>query len=209
MLIEILRNYRILLASKSLRRQQLLRDMGIDFEIVFKDFDESYPEGLTGVEIAGYVAEKKAMAFAGKLSDNEIVITADTIVWCGGRVLGNPVDANDAINMLQEISGKVHEVITGVSLLSSGINVTFTESTRVTFVEMSDAEIRYYVDKYAPYDKAGAYGIQEWIGLTACSHIDGSYFNVVGLPVQRLYEELKKIIIGDRHQYLKHNNITT
>jgi len=209
MLIEILRNYRILLASKSLRRQQLLRDMGIDFEIVFKDFDESYPEGLTGAEIAGYVAEKKAMVFAGKLSDNEIVITADTIVWCGGRVLGNPVDANDAINMLQEISGKVHEVITGVSLLSSGINVTFTESTRVTFVEMSDAEIRYYVDKYAPYDKAGAYGIQEWIGLTACSHIDGSYFNVVGLPVQRLYEELKKIIIGDRHQYLKHNNITT
>ncbi|OFY59221.1 MAG: septum formation protein Maf [Bacteroidetes bacterium GWF2_41_9] len=209
MLIEILRNYRILLASKSLRRQQLLRDMGIDFEIVFKDFDESYPEGLTGAEIAGYVAEKKAMVFAGKLSDNEIVITADTIVWCGGRVLGKPVDANDAINMLQEISGKVHEVITGVSLLSSGINVTFTESTRVTFVEMSDAEIRYYVDKYAPYDKAGAYGIQEWIGLTACSHIDGSYFNVVGLPVQRLYEELKKIIIGDRHQYLKHNNITT
>jgi len=209
MLIEILRNYRILLASKSLRRQQLLRDMGIDFEIVFKDFDESYPEGLTGVEIAGYVAEKKAMVFAGKLSDNEIVITADTIVWCGGRVLGKPVDANDAINMLHEISGKVHEVITGVSLLSSGINVTFTESTRVTFVEMSDAEIRYYVDKYAPYDKAGAYGIQEWIGLTACSHIDGSYFNVVGLPVQRLYEELKKIIIGDRHQYLKHNNITT
>ncbi|HAM10353.1 MAG TPA: septum formation protein Maf [Bacteroidales bacterium] len=209
MLIEILRNYRILLASKSLRRQQLLRDMGIDFEIVFKDFDESYPEGLTGAEIAGYVAEKKAMAFAGKLSRNEIVITADTIVWCGGRVLGKPVDANDAINMLHEISGKVHEVITGVSLLSSGINVTFTESTRVTFVEMSDAEIRYYVDKYAPYDKAGAYGIQEWIGLTACSHIDGSYFNVVGLPVQRLYEELKKIIIGDRHQYLKHNNITT
>ncbi|HBQ82273.1 MAG: septum formation protein Maf [Bacteroidetes bacterium GWA2_40_15] len=209
MLIEILRNYRILLASKSLRRQQLLRDMGIDFEIVFKDFDESYPEGLTGAEIAGYVAEKKAMVFAGKLSDNEIVITADTIVWCGGRVLGKPVDANDAINMLHEISGKVHEVITGVSLLSSGINVTFTESTRVTFVEMSDAEIRYYVDKYAPYDKAGAYGIQEWIGLTACSHIDGSYFNVVGLPVQRLYEELKKIIIGDRHQYLKHNNITT
>ncbi|OFY12770.1 MAG: septum formation protein Maf [Bacteroidetes bacterium GWE2_41_25] len=208
-MIEILRNYRILLASKSLRRQQLLRDMGIDFEIVFKDFDESYPEGLTGVEIAGYVAEKKAMVFAGKLSDNEIVITADTIVWCGGRVLGKPVDANDAINMLHEISGKVHEVITGVSLLSSGINVTFTESTRVTFVEMSDAEIRYYVDKYAPYDKAGAYGIQEWIGLTACSHIDGSYFNVVGLPVQRLYEELKKIIIGDRHQYLKHNNITT
>jgi len=171
-----------------------MRELGIDFEIVLKDFDESYPEGLNGEEIARHVAGKKAKTFNGEVSDNEIVITADTIVWCSGNVLGKPVDAHDAINMLREISGKIHEVITGVSLLTYDKNVTFTETTRVTFEEMSEAEIFYYVEKYAPYDKAGAYGIQEWIGLAACSHIDGSYFNVVGLPVQRLYKELKRLV---------------
>ena len=194
MLIENLRSYRLLLASRSLRRQQLMRELGVEFEIVLRDFDESYPEGLNGEEIARYVAGKKALAFKGEVTDNEIVITADTIVWCRGKVLGKPVDTQDAVNMLREISGRTHEVITGVSLLTTEKNVIFTESTRVTFEEMTEAEIQYYVEKYAPYDKAGAYGIQEWIGLAACSHIDGSYFNVVGLPVQRLYEELKKII---------------
>ena len=194
MLIENLRPYRLLLASRSLRRQQLMRELGVDFEIVVRDFDESYPEGLNGEEIARYVAGKKALEFEGKVKENEIVITADTIVWCRGKVLGKPVDSNDAVNMLKEISGRTHEVITGVSLLSYDKNVTFTESTRVTFEEMTESEILYYVEKFAPYDKAGAYGIQEWIGLAACSHIDGSYFNVVGLPVQRLYNELKKII---------------
>jgi septum formation protein len=197
MLIEKLKNYRLLLASGSLRRQQLLRELGFDFEIVLKDFDESYPEGLNGEEIAKYIAENKAIVFAGEVSANEIIITADTIVWCSGKVLGKPVDAHDAINMLREISGRTHEVITGVSLLTIDTIVTFSESTRVTFEKLSETEILYYVDKYAPYDKAGAYGIQEWIGLAACSHIEGSYFNVVGLPVQRLYEELKKIISGD------------
>lgn len=200
MLIENLRSYRLLLASRSLRRQQLMRELGVEFDIVLRDFDESYPEGLNGEEIARYVAEKKALAFKGEVSDNEIVITADTIVWCRGKVLGKPVDTHDAVNMLREISGRTHEVITGVSLLTTEKNVIFTESTRVTFEEMTESEIQYYVEKYAPYDKAGAYGIQEWIGLAACSHIDGSYFNVVGLPVQRLYEELKKIVAGVRHQ---------
>lgn len=195
MLIENLRNYRILLASRSLRRQQLMRELGIDFEIVLKDFDESYPEGLNGEEIARYVAGNKAKAFYKEIRDNEIIITADTIVWCSGKVLGKPVDAHDAINMLREISGRTHEVITGVSLLTYEKNETFTESTRVTFEEMSEEEIHYYVGKYAPYDKAGAYGIQEWIGLAACSHIEGSYFNVVGLPVQRLYKELQSFIL--------------
>jgi len=175
-----------------------MRELGIDFEIVLKDFDECYPEGLNGEEIARYVALNKARVFTDEVSANEIIITADTIVWCGGKVLGKPVDVHDAINMVQEISGRTHEVITGVSLLTPDKNVTFTESTRVTFEKLSETDILYYVEKYAPYDKAGAYGIQEWIGLAACSHIDGSYFNVVGLPVQRLYEELKKIISGDQ-----------
>jgi septum formation protein len=159
------------------------------------DFDESFPEGLDGNEIARHVAGKKADAFVDVIKRNEIVITADTIVWCKGKVLGKPVNADEAASMLKEISGTTHEVITGVSILLYDRKVVFTENTKVTFEEMSDNEIRYYVDKYEPYDKAGAYGIQEWIGLTACSHIDGSYFNVVGLPVHRLYGELKKLII--------------
>ncbi|MBI5010956.1 MAG: septum formation protein Maf [Bacteroidia bacterium] len=190
-----LRKYRVILASRSLRRQQLLRELGIDFEIVLMDFDESFPEGLDGIEIARHVAGKKADAFRDVIKENEIVITADTIVWCRGKVLGKPTSPDEAASMLMEISGTTHEVITGVSILFYNRKVVFTESTKVTFEEMSDMEIRYYVEKYAPFDKAGAYGIQEWIGLTACSHIDGSYFNVVGLPVQRLYGELKKLII--------------
>lgn len=187
--------YRIILASRSPRRQQLLRDLGIDFDIVIKEFDESYPEGITGEEIAKYIAGAKAAVFKNDIQKNEIVITADTIVWCNGQVLGKPVDEKDAIRMLNEISGNTHEVITGVSLLSTVKQVTFTDSTHVTFEEMSPEEIKFYVEHFAPYDKAGAYGIQEWIGLAACSHIDGSYFNVVGLPVQKLYGELKKFIL--------------
>lgn len=195
MLIDSLRKYNVILASRSLRRQQLLRELGIDFDIVLMDFDESFPEGLDGNEIARHVAGKKADAFVDVIKRNEIVITADTIVWCKGKVLGKPVNADEAALMLKEISGTTHEVITGVSILLYDRKVVFTENTKVTFEEMSDNEIRYYVEKYEPYDKAGAYGIQEWIGLTACSHIDGSYFNVVGLPVHRLYGELEKLII--------------
>ena len=192
MVLDNLNKYRIILASRSLRRQQLLRDLGIDFEIVIKDFDETFPSELDGEEIARYVAEKKAEAFKGEINENELVITADTIVWCNGKVIGKPVDADEAAVMLKEISGRIHEVITGVSIMSVKKKVIFTESTKVTFKEMTDKEISYYIEKYAPYDKAGAYGIQEWIGMAACSRIEGSYFNVVGLPVQRLYEELNK-----------------
>jgi len=195
MLINSLSKYRIILASRSLRRQQLLRELGIDFEIVLMDFDESFPDGLEGAEIARYVAGNKAGAFKELIKENEIVITADTIVWCRGKVLGKPADATEAAEMLKALSGTTHEVITGVCILSYERNLIFTESTKVTFEEITEKEIYYYVEKYAPYDKAGAYGIQEWIGLAACSHIDGSYFNVVGLPVQKLYGELKKFII--------------
>ncbi|MBK9390906.1 MAG: septum formation protein Maf [Bacteroidetes bacterium] len=190
-----LSKYKVILASRSLRRQQLLRELGIDFEIVLMDFDESFPDGLEGENIARYVAGKKAAAFKELIKKNEIVITADTIVWCRGKVLGKPADASEAAIMLKELSGTTHEVITGVCIMSFDKSVIFTETTKVTFEGMSEEEIFYYVEKYAPFDKAGAYGIQEWIGMAACSHIDGSYFNVVGLPVQKVYAELKKLIV--------------
>jgi septum formation protein len=195
MIKDTLANYRIILASRSPRRQQLLRDLGLEFDVVIKEYSETYPENLNGEEIARYVARQKAISFRNEISDNEIVIAADTIVWCNNMVLGKPLNYEDAIRILKEISGNTHEVITGVSLFSLSGEVTFSESTKVTFEPLSDEEIVYYVDKFKPYDKAGAYGIQEWIGIIACSHIDGSYFNVVGLPVQRLYAELQKFII--------------
>lgn len=194
MIIDSFVNYRIILASKSPRRQQLLSELGLKFDIVIKDYTESYPEGLNGEQIARYIASEKAGTFKNGLSDNEIVITADTIVWCNNHVLGKPSDYDEAVSILKEISGNTHEVITGVTILSSTKEITFSESTKVTFEPISDDEIRYYVDNFKPYDKAGAYGIQEWIGIAACSHIDGSYFNVVGLPVQRLRLELEKFI---------------
>jgi septum formation protein len=186
--------YRIILASRSPRRQQLLRELGLVFEVVLKDYDESYPEHLIGEEIASYIASAKARCYRKDIAINEIVITADTIVWCNNKVLGKPLDEDDAFAILCEISGNTHEVITGVTILSSEKERTFTETTRVTFETLSEAEIRYYISNFKPFDKAGAYGIQEWIGLVACSRIEGSYFNVVGLPVERLYRELKEFI---------------
>ncbi|MCJ7447063.1 MAG: Maf family nucleotide pyrophosphatase [Bacteroidales bacterium] len=190
MIIRNLNKYRIILASRSPRRQQLLRELGIRFDVVLKDYPEAYPENLKGEEIALYVALEKAKLFKEEISDNEIVITADTIVWCNNKVLGKPSDDGDAKRMIREISGNTHEVITGVCLFSALKNKTFAVSTKVTFDTLTDDEITFYIDKYKPFDKAGAYGIQEWIGIAACSHIEGSYFNVVGLPVQRLYREL-------------------
>jgi septum formation protein len=195
MIIDKLNDFKIILASRSPRRQQLLLELGLKFDVVIKEYNEIYPEGLSGEEIARYVAHEKAACFKYDLSDNEIVITADTIVWCNNKVLGKPLNHKDAERILNEISGNTHEVITGVSLLSRSKELTFSDSTKVTFDTLSEDEIDYYIDKYKPYDKAGAYGIQEWIGIIACSHIDGSYFNVVGLPVQRLYKELQNFII--------------
>jgi septum formation protein len=195
MIIDKLNDFNLILASRSPRRQQLLRELGLKFDVVIKEYEEIYPEGLNGEEIARYVAHEKAASFKKGISDNEIIITADTIVWCNNKVLGKPVDHEDAERFLKEISGNTHEVITGVSLLSKSKELTFSDSTKVTFEVLSEEEICYYIDKYSPFDKAGAYGIQEWIGIIACSHIDGSYFNVVGLPVQRLFKELQDFIL--------------
>lgn len=196
MILDNLNNFKIILASRSPRRQQLLRDLGLKFDVVIREYIETYPEGLNGEEIARYVAHEKAVSFRNDISENEIVIAADTIVWCNNRVLGKPVDLEDAIHILKEISGNIHEVITGVTIFSLSKELTFSDSTKVTFEALSEEEICYYVDEFKPYDKAGAYGIQEWIGLIACSHINGSYFNVVGLPVQKLYKELQQFILG-------------
>jgi septum formation protein len=194
MVIDEFDNYRIILASRSPRRQELLRDLGLKFVTQIIDYPETYPEGLSGEEIARYVAYNKATSFKEGISENEILITADTIVWCNGKVLGKPTDRGDAIKILKEISGNTHEVITGVAIFSSGKEVLFSDTTLVTFESLSEEEICYYIDQFKPYDKAGAYGIQEWIGLIGCSHINGSYSNVVGLPVQKLYEELRNLI---------------
>ena len=193
-MIRNLNKYRIILASRSPRRQLLLRELGIRFDVVLKDYPETYPKDLKGEEIALYVAREKAKLFEKEISDNDIVITADTIVWCNNKVLGKPSDEEDAKRMLMEISGNTHEVITGVCLYSALRNKTFAVSTKVTFDKLSDDEITFYIDRFKPFDKAGAYGIQEWIGIAACSYIEGSYFNVVGLPVQRLYKELQGFV---------------
>lgn len=194
MIIDKLENYRLILASRSPRRQQMLQELGLKFDVVIREYDETFPEGLDGKSIAEYISQLKAVSFMGSLSDNEIVITADTIVWCNNKVLGKPRDYYDAEYMLREISGNTHEVITGVTLLSSVKEKTFSVSSKVTFDILTNEEISFYINNYNPYDKAGAYGIQEWIGLAACSRIEGSYFNVVGLPVRTLYKELQEFV---------------
>jgi len=192
--IEDINRYRIILASRSPRRQQLLYELGLKFEVVTRSWTEKYPRHLKGAKIALYVAGGKAKAFQSEVKDNEIVITADTIVWCNNKVLGKPVSTADARKILREISGNTHEVITGVCLLSPVKQTSFFSSTKVTFNELSDEEIEYYISNFIPYDKAGAYGIQEWIGIAACSRIEGSYFNVMGLPIEQVYRELLKFI---------------
>jgi len=192
--IEEINRYRIILASRSPRRQQLLYELGLKFEVVTRSWTEKYPRHLKGAEIALYVAGGKAKAFQSEVKDNEIVITADTIVWCNNKVLDKPAGKADARKILREISGNTHEVITGVCLLSAVKQTSFFSSTKVTFSELSGEEIEYYITNFNPYDKAGAYGIQEWIGIAACSRIEGSYFNVMGLPVEQVYHELLRFI---------------
>jgi len=195
MVIDELNRYKIILGSKSPRRQELLRQLGLEFKVVTKDWNEDYPSFLKGPDIALYVAGEKARSFMDGLKADEIVITADTIVWCDNEVLSKPAAREDALRIIRKISGRTHEVITGVCLLSCVNTVSFHSSTRVTFAELTDEEIVHYISKYKPYDKAGAYGIQEWIGIAACSAIEGSYFNVVGLPVEQVYRELKKFVL--------------
>ena len=182
----------IILASKSPRRQELLKLMGFDFQVVLREVDESYPPELSPSEIAVYISEKKAKAF-DLLIENEIVITADTIVSLDGKILGKPENEDHAFEILSALSGKRHDVITGVSLLKDHKVSSFYELTEVFFKEISAEQIRYYINTCQPMDKAGAYGIQEWIGLVAVDRINGSYSNVVGLPTHRLYAELCKL----------------
>ena len=189
----LVEGYRVILASNSPRRKELLGGLGIDFEVrTLQDIDESYPDTLKGEEIPMFISGKKAEAYKRTMADDEMIITADTIVYDNGKVLGKPKDRGEAIQMLWELSGHAHEVITGVSIVTKEKTTQFASTSKVTFAALTDDEIAYYVDTYKPYDKAGAYGIQEWIGYVAVTRIEGSYFNVMGLPIQRLYTELKQ-----------------
>lgn len=183
--------YEIILASKSPRRQQLLSDLGLKFRVQPMDVPEEFPSGMGMEEIPVYLAELKANAFAPVLTERQLVITADTIVWLDGNVLGKPLDFEEAFAMLKDLSGKKHQVLTGVCLLTKQKKVSFFASTDVWFKPLSDEEITFYIENYSPYDKAGAYGIQEWIGYVGIHRIEGSFFNVMGLPIQSLYEHLK------------------
>lgn len=190
-----LKKYNVILASNSPRRRELLGGLGIEYQVMtIPGIDESYPESLKGEEIPIHISQKKAEAYLQQMQDNDLIITADTIVYQDGMVLGKPADEAEAIKMLQLLSGHTHQVITGVSVVTKQKVKSFAVTTQVTFASLTDEEIHYYVQHYRPYDKAGSYGIQEWIGFIGVTGIEGSYFNVMGLPVQRLYTELKQLV---------------
>ncbi len=192
-MLQNVKGKKVILASKSPRRHFLLGELGIDFEIVENhDVDEDYPLDMKPEKIPVYLAKKKAAGFSGILSNDSILITADTIVWCKGKVLSKPEDKEDAFRILKKLSGNKHTVITGVCIKSLSKEVTFIATTDVYFATLTEEEIDHYLEEYKPYDKAGAYGIQEWIGYIGIEKINGSYFNVMGLPIQKLYHELKK-----------------
>ena len=192
-MLDNLKKYRLILASNSPRRKELLAGLGLDYEVrTLPDVDESYPESLQGGDIPLYISRVKADAYKPMLQPDELMITADTIVWMDGMVLGKPRNKLGAIEMLRQLSGGVHYVYTGVSITTQTRQESFYVATEVRFANLTDEEIEYYVDTYQPMDKAGAYGVQEWIGYIGVENIQGSYFNVMGLPVQRLYTELKK-----------------
>lgn len=195
MLQDKLKNHRVILASQSPRRKMLLEGIDIPFEIIVKpDVNEDYPEGLDLYGIPTYLAEHKSDYYTDLLDGNTIVITADTIVWHEDRFVGKPVDAEDARKIVSSLSGSTHEVVTGVCIRSASKKQVFHSHSKVFFRQLSKEEISYYVDKYKPMDKAGAYGIQEWIGYVGIEKIDGSFYNVMGLPVQQLYAELEKFL---------------
>lgn len=187
-----LKQYKIVLCSNSPRRKELMRGLGLDFQTrVIDGIDESYDKSLPGEDIAKIISEKKAESYKATMSSDELIITADTIVYIDGEVLGKPQDRLDAIRMLKMLSGRSHDVITGVCIQTQTKSTSFSVKTKVTFAQMTDDEINFYIDNHKPYDKAGAYGIQEWIGYIGVESIEGSYFNVMGLPVQKLYSVLK------------------
>ena len=191
-MLDNLKKYKIILASASPRRRELLAGLDVDFEVrALPDVDESFPADLQAGDIPLYISKKKADAYRPSMADDELVITADTIVWLDGKALGKPADEKEAFAMVRNMSGKTHSVFTGVTITTKSVQRCFVAQSDVTFANLADDEIEYYIAKYKPMDKAGAYGAQEWIGYIGMSNIVGSYFNVMGLPVQRLYSELK------------------
>lgn len=194
MLKEKLKNYNIILASGSPRRQQFFKDLGLDFEIRLKPIKEVYPESLRHSEICDYLAQLKSKPFEGELKDNDILITSDTIVWHNNKALGKPTDKQDAFNMIRSMSGQTHEVITSVCFKTKTTQIIVNAVTKVTFKNLSDNEIWYYINNFSPMDKAGAYAIQEWFGFIAVTKIEGSFFNVMGLPVHLVYKTLNDIV---------------
>lgn len=190
MLKEKLKGYNVILASGSPRRQQFLRELDINFEVRLKDVEEIYPDTLKEAAITDYLAELKASALLDTLSEDDILITSDTIVWHDNKALGKPKDYDDAFHMIKSLSGNTHKVITSVAIKTINKSIIFNEVTKVTFNKLTDDEIKFYLDNYKPFDKAGSYGIQEWIGLVAISKIEGSYSNVVGMPVDKVYQHL-------------------
>ena len=188
-----LEKYKIVLGSNSPRRRELLAGLDIDFEVrTISGIDESYPENLKEEDVPVYIAKKKANAYKSSMAANELLITADTVVWTFDKILGKPKDREDAVSMIQTLSGHVHEVITGVCVATKDRQIDFSVFSAVSFSKLDEEEIAYYVDKYKPFDKAGSYGIQEWIGYVGVESINGSFYNAMGLPIQRLYQELKK-----------------
>lgn len=193
-MLDNIKKYKVILASASPRRKELMQGLDLEFEVrALPSVDESFPDTLQGGEIPLYISKKKADAYRPFMADDELVITADTIVWLDGVALGKPADEDEARRMLGNMSGKTHSVFTGVAITTKEVQLSFVAQSDVTFAALSAEEIDYYIAKYKPMDKAGAYGAQEWIGYIGMSNIVGSYFNVMGLPVQRLYSELKKL----------------
>lgn len=193
-MLDNLKKYKVILASNSPRRKELLAGLGVDYEVrTLPDVDESYPDTLQGADIPLYIAKEKADAYVAMMQPGELMITADTIVWLDGRVLGKPIDREDAMRMLRDLSGRTHEVFTGVCITTTDWQRSFAAQTEVRFAALSEDEIAYYVDAFRPMDKAGAYGVQEWIGFIGVENISGSYYNIMGLPVQKLYRELLEI----------------
>ncbi|MBT7135363.1 MAG: septum formation protein Maf [Polaribacter sp.] len=192
MLREKLKNYNVILASGSPRRQQFFKELDLEFKIQIKEIEEKFPKHLKGTEITDFLANLKSQAFTN-LTEKDLLITSDTIVWLENKALGKPKNKQEAYTMLKELSGKKHEVITSISIRNNNFQKIINDTTVVYFKEISDKEITYYINNYNPYDKAGAYGIQEWIGFIAIDKMEGSYFNVVGLPVHKLFKELMNL----------------
>lgn len=191
MLSKKFNQYKVLLGSKSPRRQELLKGLDIDFEIVSIDSDESYPLGIQREKITEHISLNKAKAYQN-LKENELLVTADTLVWLEGEVLGKPDNSEEAYKMIRKLSGKTHQVFTSVTIKNSEKTITFSDTTDVEFDEFSDDEIKYYIDNFQPFDKAGAYGIQDWLGYTKIIGIKGCYYNVMGLPLRKLYKILSE-----------------